>query len=196
MRPMLRRLALVAGAALTVAAAAASAQTPPVPPAPPEPSMRGMPPMPPMPPMGGEFRKLTREHRDPAAHAQRLRDLLQLRSDQEPALQAYLAANAPKARREKDEPEKARDDAPKAPLTTPERLDREAEHLAKMAAMVRARADATKAFYAALSPSQRKAFDALGPELGGPGMMIHRLEIRHDGPGLGAHGLMMKRKAG
>jgi hypothetical protein len=174
MRPMLRRLALVAGAAVTLSATAAAAQQPP------------MPPMPPRPPME------MREHHDPAAHAQRLRDVLQLRSDQEPALQAYLAASAPKPRTERMKA----DDGPKGPLTTPQRLDREAERMAKMADHFRERADATKAFYAALSPSQQKALDALGPALGGPGMRMRRIEIRHDGPGFGARGPMMQRKVG
>ena len=93
-----------------------------------------------------------------------------------------------------------REDGPPTPLTTPQRLDREAEHMDRAAEAFRARAAATRSFYAALSPSQQKAFDVLGPRLGGQGPMMRRLEARHfkrgpdGGPPPGA--VMGKRKAG
>jgi hypothetical protein len=94
----------------------------------------------------------------------------------------------------------SKDEGDDKPLTTPERLDRQAAHMTKMAETFQKRASATKAFYAALSPSQQKAFDALGPHGGGPRMMVRRLDIRHDGPLTGEHReerkTIMKHKAG
>ena len=60
-----------------------------------------------------------------------------------------------------------------ANLTTPERLDRMAammsEHMAKHQAEFQKHAEAIKAFYAVLSPEQRRAFDALPPHMFGGG---------------------------
>ncbi|MBW8859449.1 MAG: Spy/CpxP family protein refolding chaperone [Caulobacter sp.] len=180
MRLQPSRLALAAAAVLTLCGAAvAVAQDGPPPPGPPPmaddgPGGPGGPPM------------MMRHHRlDPEAHAQHLRDVLQLRADQDGALKAYLDAVAPKDWA-KDRPKREAVDAPRRPPTTPERLDREAERLDR----ARARIDATRAFYAALSPSQRKAFDALGPMAGDHGPMMRRVEFRHlkggpDGPRLG-----------
>jgi Spy/CpxP family protein refolding chaperone len=165
MRLQTSRLALMAAAALslTTAAVAVAQDGPPPPGAPPmmEDGPGGPPPM-------------MRHHRiDPEARAQHLRDVLQLRGDQDGALKAYLAATGPMERKDRME-RKASDTAPK-PLTTPERLDRETEHLTR----AKARIDATRAFYGALSPSQKKAFDALGPMGGGHGPMMRRAEFRH-----------------
>jgi hypothetical protein len=116
-------------------------------------------------------------HPDPARHAQHLRDVLQLTAAQEPALQAFLAATKP--------PEKAAhpghagpdgDEREHKPMTTPERLDMQAARMARRHAAFEARAAATRAFYGQLTPSQRKAFDALpmrhGPRMKhGPGGM-------------------------
>jgi hypothetical protein len=116
-----------------------------------------------------------RHHRlDPEARAQHLRDVLQLRADQDGALKAYLAASGPKDWG-KHGPKRDAADGPRKPLTTPERLDRETEHLNR----AKARIDATRAFYAALSPSQKKAFDALGPMGGGHGPRMRHVEFRH-----------------
>lgn len=106
----------------------------------------------------GPGMKTRRHHRDPAAHAQHLRDTLQLRADQEPALQAFLTSMKP--------PEGARekmraDRQARAELTTPQRLDRQAARMAERQAAFARRADATKRFYAALNPAQQKAFDAM-----------------------------------
>ena len=57
--------------------------------------------------------------------------------------------------------------------------------MTRMAETFQKRAAATKAFYAALSPAQQKAFDALGPEMGGPRMMVRRIEARHEGRPMG-----------
>ncbi len=167
-----RRLALAASAvlAITAAAGAAMAQMPPPPPPPPAlPPLRPLPPLPPMDAMmmGGHDMAMRHHGKpaDPEAHAKHLRDVLQLRPDQDGALKAYLEATAPKAMHEM-----SNDDGSDQPLTTPRRLDREAAHMTKMVEAFQKRAAATKAFYAALSPSQQKAFDAIGPHGGGPKM--------------------------
>jgi protein CpxP len=46
-----------------------------------------------------------------------------------------------------------------ATLTTPQRIDKANEMRTKRDAEMAKRADATKAFYAALSPAQQKVFD-------------------------------------
>lgn len=90
--------------------------------------------------------------------AERLRTVLQLRPEQEAALKSFLSATAPnpdRARERKGQQVEARS------LTTPQRLDRQSARLAERQKAFAARADATKRFYAQLSPSQQKAFDAL-----------------------------------
>jgi protein CpxP len=108
-----------------------------------------------------------REHHgryDPArmqermAHRQaKLKQKLQITPAQESAWTAYTSAMQPAGkgfqRPQRGEMEK---------LTTPERIDRmRALQAARMAEMDK-RAEATKAFYAALTPEQKKTFDALG----------------------------------
>jgi len=169
MRLQPSRLALVAAAVLTLSGAAvAVAQDGPPPPGPPPMADDG-----PGGP-GGPPAMMRHQRLDPEAQAQHLRDVLQLRADQDGALKAYLDAVAPKDWT-KDHPKREVVDTPRRPPTTPERLDREAEHLAR----AQKRIDATRAFYAALSPSQKKAFDALGPMAGGHGPMMRRAEFRH-----------------
>ncbi len=145
------RTALIAGAALSMTAGAAAYAQPG--------GQQGAPPAAtadkakPGPGMGWK-----RQHRDPAARAQHLRDVLQLRSDQEPALQAYLSSmKPPEGARERMRGERGE----RADLTTPQRLDRQAARMAERQAAFARRADATKRFYAALSPTQQKAFDAM-----------------------------------
>jgi len=196
-----RRLALAASAVLAITAAAgtAMAQMPPPPPPPP-----ALPPLPPLPPMDammiGGHGMAMRHHgkpADPEAHAKHLRDVLQLRPDQDGALKTYIEATAPQKMAEGLKWD-SKDEGDDKPLTTPERLDREAAHMTKMAETFQKRASATKAFYAALSPGQQKAFDALGPH--GPRMMVKHLDIRHDGPPMGERKeerrMIMKPKAG
>ena len=165
------RLALMAAAALSLSTAAvAVAQDGPPPP--------GRPPMADDGPGGGPGGDRggpgghRHRHFDPAAHAQHLRDVLQLRADQDGALKAYLAATGPKDWG-KDRPERKPSDGPRKMLTTPERLDRESEHLIH----AKARIDATRSFYAALSPSQQKAFDAIGPMGGDHGPRMRHAEF-------------------
>jgi hypothetical protein len=109
-------------------------------------------------------------------HAERLRAILQLRPDQEPALRAFIAAMQPTPEQlQRREAERAqRGEARNLP--TPERLDHMQARLAERQAAFARRSDAVKRFHAQLSPAQQKAFDALpmphggmrGPEHGGP----------------------------
>lgn len=78
-----------------------------------------------------------------------------------------------------------------AALTTPQRLDRMVQHMTeadrRREAEVQSHADAVKRFYAALTPGQQKAFDALHHG-GMGGMMMHdgperRVELRRLGAG-------------
>lgn len=109
---------------------------------------------------------------DPAAMAARraehLRAALQLRPNQEGALQAYLAA-----RKQQQRPDRKA----MAQMTTPERLDARRAMMTQRLAAFDQRAAATKAFYAQLDLAQQKAFDAIGP----------RADGRH-GKGHGEHG--------
>jgi len=95
---------------------------------------------------------------DPAERASRLRDVLQLRPAQEPALQAYVSALRSAHQGMASEP------AAPMPSTTPERLDRMqrmmAQHQAAMTAMI----DATRRFYDQLDAGQKRAFDAMPPK--------------------------------
>lgn len=188
---MFRKLALVAGAVVVLGGGAAVAQQPaPPPPPPPAPPLPPLPPMEAMMAMDGPMMEGGRHHRDPAAHAQHLRDALQLRTDQEPALKAFLDSHGPmtmamEMRRGEDA----------APMTTPQRAQHHADMAARMAAGAQKQADATKAFYAALSPSQQKAFDAMAP-MGGPGMRMHRMEMRgENGAGREKRVMIIKKKA-
>ena len=100
-------------------------------------------------------------HMDPAKMAERmarrqaaLKQKLQLTPAQEGAWSAYTASMKPPAHMQR--PDRAEFEK----LTTPERIDRmRAMHAARAAEMDK-RADATKTFYAALSPEQKKVFDS------------------------------------
>jgi periplasmic protein CpxP/Spy len=110
----------------------------------------------------------------PENRAERLTTLLQLTPAQQPALKAYLDATAPPAMPAMAQP------TSNTPPTAVERADRMAEMAGKMAAEAKKHADATRAFYAALTPSQRKVFDTA--PVGG-GRMIQIRQMRR-GPGM------------
>jgi hypothetical protein len=69
------------------------------------------------------------------------------------------------------------------PLTTPERLDRQAQRLSERQQRQQKAATVVKTFYAALTSDQRKAFDSLPLAFGGArgGHWRHRGQDR--GPG-------------
>ena len=111
------------------------------------------------------------EHKpDPARMAAHLRAALQLRPDQDGALQAFVASMQPPAG-DRHATMQAEHEA-MAARSTPDKLDhmiaRGREHLAEL----EKRAAAVKAFYAALNPAQQKAFDVLA-ETHMRGMMGH-----------------------
>ena len=112
-------------------------------------------------------------HADPAERAakraEHLRAALQLRPDQEPALTAFLGARQPPAGA-REQRRDGRDEMAK--MTTPQRLDAQKARMAQHQARFEQHAAATKRFYAQLSPTQQKAFDAMGPR-GGKGMRGH-----------------------
>jgi hypothetical protein len=133
-------------------------------------------------PPGAEGHRFQRP--DPAQmaerHAQRLRDALQLRPDQEPALRALVAASQrPAGGRER----MGREHQDGVGLSTPERLDRMQARMAEHQQRFQVRATALKRFYAQLSPAQQKAFDAM-PMHGGGGHGKHG----RGGPGERRHG--------
>ena len=143
---------------------------------------------------------------DPAQHqarmqehaqrrAARLRAVLQLRADQEPALQAFLTSMRPPEgmgmRGHGPGHRMGRGDT----LTTPQRLDRQAQMMAEHQRLATARADAIRRFYGQLTQTQQAAFDALPPRMmghggprgmrGGHGMRGHGM----GGPGMGGPGM-------
>lgn len=110
---------------------------------------------------------------DPAAKAQKLRDSLQLTAAQEPALQAFIAATT---REKRDRSKMHAEHKAMKTMTTPERLDRMAAHMAQRQQKFAARAAATKQFYAALTPAQQKDFDTMAASMmkHGKGKRGHR----------------------
>ena len=110
-----------------------------------------------------------------------LKTKLQLTPAQESAWTTFAAAMQPPARPMAD-PVQQR--AEMAKLTTPERIDRmRAFQAARNEAMTR-RGDATKAFYAVLSPEQQKTFDTETLAMMRNGMQAGR-GGRGQGPGMG-----------
>jgi hypothetical protein len=161
---------LALSAALALSAGASFAQAPPPPGAP-----------------GPRAEGRHWQRPDPAQmaerHAQHLRDALQLRPDQEPALQAFIGAmKPPEGMREH-----MRHEEGGAALTTPQRLDRAQARMAEHEAKFRARAEAIKRFYGQLSPAQQKAFDALHEGMGGR-HGFHGGHGMHGPGGFGGHG--------
>jgi len=94
----------------------------------------------------------------PADQSDRLRQALNLRPDQETALQAFVAAMQSRP----GEQERVREEAQRdATLPTPQRLDAAVGRLEEMRTSVMARIAATRVFYGQLSPGQQHAFDRM-----------------------------------
>jgi len=152
---------VLAGAlALGLTASAAAQDRPPGPGAPQIQGSRGAGPRGPGGPGGADRQQRFAEmqHR----REQRLHDLLQIKPDQENAFRAYVSAI--EQGRPPRGPVQAGAPGERKPLTTPERLDREAQRIAQM----QQRLTAERTFYGALTPEQKKAFDAM-PMGGGGG---------------------------
>jgi hypothetical protein len=157
----IRMQGLAAGAAFTLYAAMGAAAF-----AQPTPGMASGP--------GPQHHTITAHREDSAEHVARLRDLLQLRPAQEPALQAFVTA-LKSAHQGMPSP------GGPMPSTTPERLVRMQQMMAQHQKTMSAVIDATRRFYDQLDPGQKRAFDAIPMKkmmmmhhhgmMGGPGMM-------------------------
>lgn len=135
---------------------------------------------------------MMRQHE--ARRLQALHDVLGIRPDQDSAFQAFAAAMRPQAPPEGwDHGDKDHGPGQMAGLTTPQRLDRMAQMMEAREARRRTEfqrvSGAVKTLYAALTPEQRRAFDAL-PALLGPGFGLGG-HMGHDGHmmagGMGRH---------
>ena len=96
-------------------------------------------------------------------HTERLAKLkteLKITAEQEGAWQAFTQAMQPPQKAQRMQREEMRN------LTTPERIDRMRSLRQERNAQMDQRADAIKAFYAALTPEQQKQFDAKGSRMG------------------------------
>lgn len=156
---------VLAGLLATVGAGAALAQAPaPMPPAMPASGAMGGP----SGHHGGQHMDKM-GHRDPAQmqawvakHQAELKAKLKITAQQEGAWTTYAAAMQPPARMDPRPMPGQRAELDK--LTTPERIDKihalQTERMTERAAMMKKHGDATKAFYAVLSPAQKKTFDA------------------------------------
>jgi hypothetical protein len=99
------------------------------------------------------------------ARAKALHEILDIRPDQEAAFQTFVTSMRPPEGGAGIRPHGMDDEGAMAQLTTPERLDRMAQRMAERQSRFQQHAAAVKAFYATLSPQQKRAFDAL------PGLM-------------------------
>ena len=161
-RPFRALIGLAAGAVLFSSAAVVAAQdhAPPPPPG----------------AAGEKWHEHMREHMQ--AHIKALHDMLQIRPDQEAAFQTFIASmKPPEGAEHKD---MGRDHEETAHLTTPQRLDRMAAQMAEHQQAFERHATAVKTFYAALSPEQQRAFDAMGA--------MHHLHGGHGMGGMEGHG--------
>ena len=149
---------LIAAACLALAGLAANAQPAPAAPG------AGMPGRPAMMQERMAHMQQRMAERDAA-----LKQILQIMPAQQGAWDAWIAA-----RHAQRQQPPARGEF--AQLTTPERLDRMRALRAGRNAEMDRRADATKTFYAALTPSQQQAFDALTAR-----QWQHAMGARHGG---------------
>jgi Spy/CpxP family protein refolding chaperone len=108
-------------------------------------------------------------HQDPAKmqawvakHQAELKAKLKITAQQEAAWTTYAAAMQPPTHM--DQHPMPGQHAEMDKLTTPERIDKmqalQNERMAERSALMKKHGDATKAFYAVLSPEQKKTFDA------------------------------------
>jgi hypothetical protein len=99
--------------------------------------------------------RMERMQKRMAERQAQLKDTLKITPAQEAAWNAFVARTAPEPRMGRDV---SREDWAK--LTTPQRLDRMQALKAERDARMDKRIDATKSFYAALTPEQQKVFDS------------------------------------
>jgi hypothetical protein len=159
-------LILLSSAALLLAASIASAQ--------------------PAPPAGGGGDRSQRFQQMREHGMSDLKALLQIRPDQETAFSAFQTAMQPPARSQRME-------RPSADLTTPQLLDLQDKRMAEMKARMDSRRSAILTFYAALSPTQQKAFDTVARQ---HGMMHGGMMMRGGRQGWGGRGMDGHRMGG
>ena len=114
-----------------------------------------------------------------AKHLAELKTKLKIDASQESAWSTFTSAiqpPAPPAQR----PDRAAMRAEFEKMTTPQRLDRMQARQSERAARFAQRADATRSFYAALTPAQQKTFDVEGMRFGPRG--AHGEHGPHQGP--------------
>jgi protein CpxP len=99
----------------------------------------------------------------PMSQAAYMSQALGLRSDQQPALQSFLAAVAAP---QSDIAKMRSQDAQMATLPTPARLDMMLTRMDDARNLMVTRIAATKRFYAQLTPAQQRVFDTLGNQGG------------------------------
>ena len=122
-----------------------------------------------------------------AKHQAELKAKLKITAAQEGAWTSFTAAMQPPARMMGERP-MAGQRAELDKLATPERIDKmralRTQRMTEMNAEMDKRGEATKAFYAALSPEQKKTFDAEHQKMGpreGHGRGRHEGGMRHPG---------------
>jgi len=118
---------------------------------------------------GGHNDMAQRMQRMEAHHAKRMADLkakLKLTPAQDGAWTTFAAAQQPPARPAGDPSARW---AEFQKMTTPQRLDQMQQRQTERAAHMTQRADATRAFYAQLTPDQQKVFDTESLPHFGPG---------------------------
>jgi hypothetical protein len=115
-----------------------------------------------------------------ADRAQRMHDILQITPAQEGAFKAFQDAMKPPT--PPKPPTQAELDARKN-MTTTQRLDARMARVTERYNAAKTRTDATKRFYNALNPAQKKSFDALGDG------MRQRAGMTRDGRGPGGPGM-------
>ena len=137
----------IAAAVLAACGAVSFAQTAPAP------APGGQPPMM-MRDSRGQLDGAERMQRHMERRMERLKRILQITPQQEGAWTAWTSAMRPTARQRPNREEFAR-------LNTPERIDRLKQLRGVRMAEMDRRGDATKTFYAQLTPAQQKAFDEI-----------------------------------
>jgi len=152
MKPAYKHLVAATALALLGLGAGAQAPQPAAVAAGPAPAMQGQRPM--------MEHPLERQQQRAAQRQARLKQILQITPAQEGAWSTWIAS------RQAGKSFQRGQRAQFAQLATPERLDRMRALRAARVAEADRRGEATKAFYAALTPSQQKAFDALQAERG------------------------------
>lgn len=152
MKPTYKQLVAASALALLGLGAGAQAPQPAVVAPGPGPALQGQHPM--------MQHHLERRQQRAAQRQARLKQILQITPAQEGAWSTWIAS------RQAGGSFRRGQRAELAQLATPERIDRMRALRATRMAEADRRGEATKAFYAALTPAQQKAFDALQAERG------------------------------